>query len=108
VKAPTVKLSPYERAVNRLNDLPPALDKIFSAALEDLRKQRDEANARHKESLDLCERYIRHLHKAEAERDEAKRLTRDLTIARPCATCNRLRHETNWTCSEEATSDDDL
>jgi hypothetical protein len=74
VKAPTVKLSPYERAVNRLNDLPPALDKVFSAALEDLRKQRDEANARHKEALDLCERYIRHLHRAEAERDEAKRL----------------------------------
>jgi len=74
VKATTVKLSPYERAVNRLNDLPPALSKIFSAALEDLRKQRDEANARHKESLDLCERHIRHLYRAEAERDEAKRL----------------------------------
>lgn len=45
MKSNTVKLSPYERAINRLNDLPLALDKIFSEALEDLRRQRDEARA---------------------------------------------------------------
>lgn len=43
MKFPSVKLSPYERAINRLNDLPLALDKVFSEALEDLRRQRDEA-----------------------------------------------------------------
>lgn len=42
----TVKLSPYERAVNRLNDLPLELDRVFSEALEDLRQQRDEAKWR--------------------------------------------------------------
>lgn len=41
----TVKLSPYERAINRLNDLPVKLDRIFSDALEDLRRERDEARA---------------------------------------------------------------
>jgi hypothetical protein len=35
MKSNTVKLSPYERAINRLNDLPLALDKVFSEALED-------------------------------------------------------------------------
>ena len=55
MKSNTVKLSPYERAINRLNDLPLALDKIFSEALEDLRRQRDEARAtseRYKEALE--------------------------------------------------------
>lgn len=41
----TVKLSPYEQAINRLNDLPVKLDRVFSDALEDLRRQRDEARA---------------------------------------------------------------
>lgn len=37
-----VKLSAYERAVNALNDLSPKHDKIMSAALDELRSQRDE------------------------------------------------------------------
>ena len=37
---PVIKYSPYERAVNELNKLPRNQDKIFSDALEDLRKQR--------------------------------------------------------------------
>lgn len=39
------RLSPYERAVNRLNDLPRGLDRIFTEALEDMRAQRDTARA---------------------------------------------------------------
>jgi len=45
MKFATVKLSPYERAINKLNDLPRNLDKIFSEALEDLRRQRDEVKS---------------------------------------------------------------
>ena len=37
-----VKLSPYEVAFNSLNKLPRDLDRVFSAALDDLRRQRDE------------------------------------------------------------------
>lgn len=44
--APAVTLSPYEQALNRLNDLPLKLDKVFRAALEDLRRQRNEALAK--------------------------------------------------------------
>jgi chromosome segregation ATPase len=44
-KAPVVKLSPYEMALNRLNDLPRDLDRIFTAALGHLRRERDEARA---------------------------------------------------------------
>jgi uncharacterized protein YhaN len=65
VKSSTVKLSPYERAVNRLNDLPLALDKVFSAALEDLRRQRDEARKERDES-----------------RSQVERLTQELAMAR--------------------------
>lgn len=38
----SVKLSTYECAVNALNDLSPKHDKIMSAALDELRSQRDE------------------------------------------------------------------
>jgi hypothetical protein len=41
----TVKLSAYERALNLLNKLPEPDYLIVCAALDDLRKQRDEARA---------------------------------------------------------------
>jgi hypothetical protein len=43
--SPTVKLSPYERALNKLNELPLPLYKIFAEALGDMKRQRDEALA---------------------------------------------------------------
>ena len=68
MKFATVKLSPYERAINRLNDLPRNLDKIFSEALEDLRRQRDEAIA---ELTFIKEEY---------EKANASDLTRDALV----------------------------
>ena len=39
----TVKLSAYEKAVNTLNKLPLEQDRIFTAALDELKMQRDHA-----------------------------------------------------------------
>lgn len=50
------RLSPYERAVNRLNDLPRGLDRIFTEALEDMRAQRDTARAERDEAVDVLKR----------------------------------------------------
>lgn len=53
---PAVDVSPYGRAVARLHKLTPSLEKVFSEALEDLRRQRDEArNALAAISLDEYE-----------------------------------------------------
>ena len=54
-----------------------------------LKQQRDQANGRHREALDLCERYIGHLHKAEAERNEAR------------ARCETLRELADTAASEQ-------
>lgn len=72
----TVKLSPYENAVNRLNDLPLELDRIFSEALEDLRRQRDEARASHQQDREgwdkTAERMETLMKSLTASRDEAR------------------------------------
>lgn len=43
MRSSTVKLSPYERALNQLNNVPVKPARIFGEALDDLRRQRDEA-----------------------------------------------------------------
>lgn len=58
-----MKLSAYERAVNMLNKLTPAQDKVFSAALDELRSQRDAAR------LEIAESE----RKSEAHREQAER-----------------------------------
>lgn len=48
-----VKLSAYEKAINTLNKLSPKHDKIISEALEQLRSERNSAQAILKEILEL-------------------------------------------------------
>jgi archaellum component FlaC len=78
MKSPVVKLSPYERAINRLNDLPRNLDKIFSEAMEDLRRQRNESreelNQLMEDYQDLGRRYVEVAGELDVAREELKRL----------------------------------
>jgi hypothetical protein len=45
MKNPTVNLSHYERAVNMLNNLQPGQERVMSAAMNDLIRQRHAAEA---------------------------------------------------------------
>ncbi len=77
---PAVELSAYERAINRLNDLPLELDRVFSEALEELRAQRDKAQANYQfmvdraanEKLDGYRELGAKCAELERERDEAR------------------------------------
>jgi hypothetical protein len=87
MKRPVVKLSPYERALNRLNDLSPAHQTIFSEAMEDLRRQRDELKKKLKTEAEYTDSYIRRTHEAESQRDAARAVLAEVADLYPYLPC---------------------
>jgi len=65
-------------ACRRRMPLDGANAQALEGALAMTERERDDAKAQHNEALNMCASYMRHLHKAEAERDESRRLLSEL------------------------------